>query len=212
MRNLVQLIQPFLLYPESIRILKIAVDSEAIGLYDACSIVDALHASLDFQTIDAAADDLIKIRHETHIARIENIGAAFVLFQRKILPRPFFLHKAVFPSAGLRTASAVRVTSREIIAHETAPRIRDAHSAMDEHFQIHRTFLADLGDFLQGHLPRKHHARGSQLLPGIDSTPVGRIRLRTHMQLKLRYELTRHGKNTQIRNQHSIRADFCQIL
>ena len=102
------------------RIIEISVDGQPICFRHARHIMHTLHATLDFQAINAALNDVRDLRQQAEILRVHDIGAALVFLYGKILPWTRFFHKRVFPTTRLRTGAAVGVAPREITREQAA--------------------------------------------------------------------------------------------
>ena len=108
--------------------MEIMVDRLAIGMHNRCDILGALHASLDFQRINARIKQLRDEFDRIQIARREKEVPSR-------LPKYILsigIDQCIGQTTGLRTAPAIAAAAADHAAHQTLPRVADAERAMYE--------------------------------------------------------------------------------
>ena len=201
--HLVQFLQPRCF--DMVGLLRQAgIQRRAIRLHNARHIVNALHASLDLQTVHAACDDLFQIREQAQILRVHDIGTALILGDGIVLSGTGFLDQCILPSTGLGTASAVRIAPRKVTAEQTSSGIGDTHRTVHEQLQLHVRRPPNLPYLRRRELACEHDARRAKLLPRAHRAPVDIVRLCADMDGKSGCRLACTHKDTEIGNEDGI--------
>ena len=77
---------------------------------------------------------------------------------------------------------------------------------MDESFQFDRDAAVDFPDIGQAHFPGHDDAAGTEVMPELDTGPVGRIGLGRNVDGQFRHELAGQTENPRIGNEQGVYA------
>ena len=200
-----------------LRALHIVVYCLAVSSGNCCDIESGFHTAFYLQTVDSAVNDIVHMLDHAEILGIKDIGSSFIFKYRHIFSRTFLLNNGIFPAAGMGTGSLVGITSCQIITEQTSSGIRNAHSAMDECFNLHilRNMLSDLFNLRKRKLSGCYHTLCSQIVPETICLIVSIVCLCTDMTFDFRaYFLCIHI-DSRVCNDQCIRLQFfqfCQIF
>ena len=144
---------------------------------------------------------------------VEDESSPLVLLHRQVHARPGLLHHRVFPAAGVRAGSPVRVSSREVVGQEASSRIGNAHRAVYEGLDLPvlRDLPADLRDLDQAQLTRAYYALGSHFEPEIKGAVVGVVSLGGNVDRDIGAGLARQHEHARIRHQDRVRSQLRQL-
>ena len=190
------------------------VDPAAIGIYDGRDVIRRLHAPLDFERNHARRHDLVEKRQAVQVERTEYRGAALVFFNGEELAGALFFHQMIRPAARLRASAAICAAAGQIRAEHTAAGIAHAHRAVNERFQFEfaRRFCAQLGDFLERHFARQHHARRAHIGINARGGEIQAVRLRAYVNGKVRRGFANGGNRAEVGDDHRVGSEGFERL
>src|SRR3989339_259182 len=157
----------------------------SICFYYACQICGTLCTTLYLEAHDSCINKFGKIFYETHILRIEYIGAMYILFNRNFFSGTqrllYFSLKHVhlcivyiiFPSAWLCTITQICTASRKPCGEHTSARITHTHRTVNKILQLaSRYFHMNFFQFFESHLSTKDDAFKALIIPKFYCFPI----------------------------------------
>ena len=176
---------PLLLHVRQIclRVFRIGIHRAPVCAHHRADVQLVLHPAFDLEAAHAALHQPRQMLDHAHIAAGEDRRAACILLDghRFIRPRP--LRQRIGPAAGLAACAPVRAAPVQEAGKHAASRMRHAHRAVDERFQLDFAAqrLRHRLDLLKCHFARQHHALRAERTIDPRRLAVRRVRLRAHM-------------------------------
>ena len=131
-----------------LRIFQIIINGFAVGSCYSRYIQSCFHTSFDLKAVNSRIDQFRNMLDHTKVLGVKDISASFIFIYRHVLSRSGLFYNGIFPAAWMGTGTLVGVTTCKEVTQQTSSGIGNAHSTMDETFNLHiiRDMRADLLD------------------------------------------------------------------
>lgn len=119
--DLAKLLEVFGIDAFLLGVVVVIINGLAVSLDNGSHVIDAFHAALDFQTVNACVYELWDMVDKAEVLGIKDKGAGFVFLYAKVLVWSCLLNEVVFPAAGVGAVALVGVAAGHVVTQQAAP-------------------------------------------------------------------------------------------